>query len=93
MTSSRTEAYGRVVKTLAELGPVKLHAPEIVRIREASDTLLFAVDAKPASGIKEALADIESLAAHLSASGRWTTERAARLVDDVLGCGPLAPVA
>jgi hypothetical protein len=38
------------------------------------------------------LADIEGLADHLVASDRWSEERARQLVDDLLACGPVAPV-
>ena len=42
MTSERTQAYGRIVKTLEEIGPVKLLASEQERIRDAADILIFA---------------------------------------------------
>lgn len=89
MNTERTQAYGRVVKTLEDLGPTKLQPAERDRVREAADTLIFA------SGIEEArdvLADVEALAGHLVASDRWSEERARQLVDDVLGCGPVAAV-
>ena len=89
MTSERTQAYGRVVKTLEDLGPAKLQPAELDRVREAADTLIFA------SGIEEtraAMADVESLIEHLVASDRWSEERAGQLVDDLLACGPVAPV-
>ncbi len=44
MTNERTQAYGRVVQTLAELGPTKLLPGEQARIRDAADTLIFACD-------------------------------------------------
>ena len=44
MTSERTQAYGRVVKTLEDLGPAKLQPAEQDRIREAADNLIFAAD-------------------------------------------------
>ena len=90
MTSERTQAYGRVVKTLEDLGPAKLQPAEQERIRDAADTLIFAADP---SEVSEALADVEALAGHLSSSGRWTAERADALVRDVEACGPVAPVA
>jgi hypothetical protein len=90
MTSERTQAYGRVVKTLEDIGPAKLQPAEQERIREAADILIFAADP---SEIGEALADVEALTAHLSSSGRWTSERADALVRDVEACGPVAPVA
>jgi hypothetical protein len=90
MNSERTQAYGRVVKTLEDIGPAKLQPAELERIREAADTLIFAAEPSEASG---ALADVEALAAHLASSGRWTAERADELVHDVEACGPVTPVA
>jgi hypothetical protein len=90
MTSDRTQAYGRVMRTLEDLGPSKLLPAEQDRIREAADNLIFA------AGLDEAratLADVEALSEHLVASGRWTTERADQLADDLLACGPVALVA
>ena len=89
MTSERTQAYGRVVKTLEDLGPTKLQPAELERIREAADTLIFA------SGIdetREAMSEVETLIDHLVASDRWSEERAKQLVDDLLACGPVTAV-
>jgi predicted RNase H-like nuclease len=90
MNSERTQAYGRVVKTLEDLGPAKLQLAEQDRIREAADTLIFAADFDEA---RAAMEDVDSLVEHLIASGRWTSERAQALLQDLLGCGPVAPVA
>ena len=89
MNTERTQAYGRVVKTLEDLGPAKLQAAEQDRIREAADTLIFASGLEEARG---ALEDVDALAEHLVATGRWTDERAERLVQDLLACGPVTPV-
>jgi hypothetical protein len=91
MNSDRTQAYGRIVKTLEDLGPAKLLATEQVRIRDAADTLIFASDAD--QDVVAAHEDVRALVEHLVESGRWTGERAAKLVDDIASCGPLAPVA
>jgi hypothetical protein len=91
MNSDRTQAYGRIVKTLEDLGPAKLLANEQVRIRDAADTLVFASDAD--HDVLAAVDDVRTLAEHLVESGRWTEERAAKLVDDASACGPLTPVA
>jgi hypothetical protein len=90
MTSDRTQAYGRVVKTLEDLGPAKLQPVEQERIRDAADNLIFASDLSEA---RAALEDVEALGEHLVATGRWTTERAEQLVHDLVACGPVAPVA
>jgi hypothetical protein len=89
MNTERTQAYGRVVKTLEDLGPAKLQPAEQDRVREAADTLIFAVDLESA---RTALADVDALSEHLVASGRWTDERADQLVRDLLACGPVTPV-
>ncbi len=90
MTSERTQAYGRVLRTLEDVGPTKLHESEQERIRDAADTLIFATTLEEA---REALEDVDALAEHLVATDRWSEERAAELARDVLACGPLAPVA
>jgi hypothetical protein len=90
MTSDRTQAYGRVIRTLEDLGPAKLQPAEQDRIRDAADTLIFAADLDEA---RAALADIEELAEHLTTSGRWTAESADALVQNLQACGPVAPVA
>ncbi len=91
MTSERTQAYGRIVKTLEDLGPSKLLDTEQQRIRDAADTLIFAERAD--DHVVAALEDIRALAGHLAESGRWSEERAAELVGDIGDIGPLAPVA
>ena len=85
MTPERTQAYGRVVQTLEELGPTKLLPAEQARIREAADTLIFATDLAEA---RDALRDMGALAEHLLSSGRWLEERVDTLIADLLGCGP-----
>ena len=90
MTSERTQAYGRVIRTLEDVGPTKLHESEQERVRNAADTLIFASTLEEA---REVLEDIDTLAEHLVATGRWTEERASELAEDILACGPLAPVA
>ena len=89
MNSERTQAYGRVVKTLEDLGPAKLQSAEQDRVREAADTLIFATDLDEARTV---MADVDVLAEHLVASDRWSEERAKQLVDDLLACGPVTAV-
>jgi hypothetical protein len=90
MTADRTQAYGRVMKTLQDMGPAKLQPSEQDRIRNAADTLIFAVDLDES---RDALQDMAALAEHLVGTGRWTSERIDELVEDLLACGPLEPVA
>lgn len=89
MNSERTQAYGRVVKTLEDIGPTKLQPAELERVRQAADTLIFAAGVEET---REAMADIDVLAEHLVASDRWSEERARQLVDDLLACGPVTAV-
>ena len=86
MDNVRSEAYGRVVRTLAEDGAVELSADEQQTIRTAADALLFEGD-----GYDE-LAAVEDLVQQLVDAGRWPAERGRRLVDDVAACGPSAGV-
>jgi hypothetical protein len=89
MNSERTQAYGRVIRTLDDLGPAKLQPAEQDRIRDAADSLIFAADFDEA---RVAMEDVDALVEHLVATGRWTSERAQELLQDLLGCGPVAPV-
>jgi hypothetical protein len=89
MTSERSQAYGRVMQTIADLGPSKLHPSEQDRIRDAADTLLFCEDSTCAS---ESLEDIRALTGNLVESGRWLEVTAERLLGDLEGTGPMAPV-
>ncbi len=82
----RAQAYGRVVKTLDDLGPTKLQRAEQDTIREAADALLFDEEAY------DKLAAVEDLAERLVEAERWSPERARALVDDVAACGPSAGV-
>jgi hypothetical protein len=66
MTSERTKAYGRVVKTLEDVGPAKLLPTEQERIREAADVLIFAAGADDA---RAAIEEVEALPSTWSAVG------------------------
>jgi hypothetical protein len=93
MTSERSLAYGRVMRILEDLGPAKLHEAERTEIRVAADTLFFAEDLGVDADARDAVARITKLARDLVDSGRWLDESARPLLADVLGCGPLQPVA
>ena len=90
MSPERTQAYGRVMHTLSELGPSKLLTEEQDRIREAADTLIFASDLVADPSAVEAISDVESLCTSLVQSGRWTEITAARLLKDLRESGPVA---
>jgi hypothetical protein len=93
MTSERSQAYGRVMRTLDDVGPAKLHESEREQIRATADTLFFAEDLGSDTEAREAVARVTALARHLVDSERWLDESARALLSDVLGCGPLQPVA
>ncbi|MDQ3848989.1 MAG: hypothetical protein M3296_00015 [Actinomycetota bacterium] len=82
MNNDRSEAYGRVVRGLADLGPAKLQPAELAVVRTAADALLFEGDAY------DELAAVEDLMQVLVDADRLSAERARRLVDDVAACGP-----
>jgi hypothetical protein len=88
VTGPRARAYGRVTRTLRELGAAKLLASEQARIRHAADALLFCAEVVQDSTARAAVSDIETLRNHLVESGRWTSERAGELSDAIWACGP-----
>ena len=93
MTSERSLAYGRVMRTLDDMGPAKLQEAEREQIRAAADTLFFAEDLGTDAEARDAVSNITRLAGQLVDSGRWLDESARPLLADVLACGPLQPVA
>jgi hypothetical protein len=90
MTSDRAQAYGRVTRTLGDLGPSKLLPEELELVRESADVLFFSEDVTEAH---RALETCRVLANRLVESERWLPETAARLIADLEACGPLEPVA
>jgi hypothetical protein len=88
MTSRRTHAYARVIRTLDDCGRAKLLPAEQERIREAADALLFCVDIVADPEARTAVSDVLDLRDHLVGSGRWTPQRASELADDLWACGP-----
>jgi hypothetical protein len=88
MTENRALAYGRIVRTLRDLGPAKLWPAEQDCIREAADALLFCDDLAADSGARTALDHASGLIERLIDAERWTVETARRLLDDIWACGP-----
>jgi len=86
MDNARSQAYGRVVKALAETGKVELKPDELRIIRTAADSLLFEGDAY------DELAAVEDLVQQLVDAKRWTPDRARLVVDAVAACGRSAGV-
>ena len=88
MTSNRSDAYGRVIRTLEDLSAAKFHADEQAVIREAADTMFFCERLETDEAALDAMAALRDLAAALVAGDRLMPDTAARLVADVEGCGP-----
>jgi hypothetical protein len=87
MTSERADAYGRVMKALADLGPTKLHDDEQQVIRDAADALLFEESHRGNATGRAALAEARELTDRLVEADRLVPETAERLLDDLAGCG------
>jgi hypothetical protein len=81
------------MRTLEDVGAAKLQGSESERVRAAADTLFFAEDLSVDAEARDAVTDVTDLARHLAESERWLDESARRLLQDVLACGPLQPVA
>lgn len=90
MNSERSQAYGRVMKSVDDLASAKLHPGEQDTIRSAADALLFCADLGEDPDAEDALASVYELADHLVESDRLSRERADRLIVDVEACGPFA---
>ena len=88
MTAERAQAYGRVMKTLADIGPAKLQPRERDLVREAADAMLFADDAQQDAHALMALQALQEMAENLVESERWMFQSADRLLRDVEDCGP-----
>lgn len=83
---SRSQAYGRVIHTLTEIGPSKLQPDEADLLREAADQLLFTDGIADAD---EALASAEILLDALVMADRWIGQTARNLMTDLRDCGPV----
>jgi hypothetical protein len=88
MTSNRSDAYGRVMRTLEDLGASKFHAGEQAVIREAADTMFFCERLETDDTALDAMAAARELAQTLVTGDRLMPETAAKLVTDLEGCGP-----
>ena len=88
MNSERSQAYGRVMKTLADLGPAKLHGDEQDVIRDAADTLLFSED----ETAEQALTRVEELMSAMVESDRILQDTAEQLLRDLEDTGPATVV-
>jgi hypothetical protein len=88
MNAERAAAYGRVMKTLSDMGPAKLQPSEQDLVREAADAMLFAQDLDDDAHAVMALDALQEMAETLVEADRWLFETADRLLKDVEQCGP-----
>ena len=91
MNAERAQAYGRVMKTLSDMGPAKLQPSERDLIREAADAMLFAGDSQQDAHAVMAVRALQEMAENLVESDRWLFESADRLLRDIEACGPEEP--
>jgi hypothetical protein len=92
MNSDRAHAYGRLMRTIREEGPLALSASESALVREAADALLFCENLASDDEARDGLTRVGDIAGDLVGSGRWGPERAEQLLRDIECCGPMAPV-
>jgi hypothetical protein len=92
MNSDRAHAYGRLMRTIREDGPVALEPSESALVREAADALLFCENLATDDEARNGLTRVGDLAGDLVGSGRWGPDRAEQLLRDIECCGPMAPV-
>ena len=88
MSPEQSDAYGKVMKTLDELGPAKLQPQEQQLIRGAADALIFTANLRDDVAARKALREARELCRALVESSRWQEETAVRLIDDLIHCGP-----
>jgi len=93
VNSERAAAYGRVMKTIQDLGAGKLHPPEQDVVREAADAMFFSRDSTDEDQAHEALRGLYALVDQLVDAKRIEPEAAGRLTADVEACGPPMRVA
>ena len=88
MNADRSRAYGRVMKTLSDMGPSKLQPRERDLVRETADALLFSDDFERDAHARMAFDALQEMVETLIESGRWMFQSADRLLRDVEDCGP-----
>jgi hypothetical protein len=88
MNADRAAAYGRVMKTLSDMGPSKLQPSERDLIREATDAMLFADDLASDAHARMAYDALQEMAERLVEADRWLFQTADKLMNDVEDCGP-----
>jgi hypothetical protein len=93
VNAARAEAYGRLMQTVRQEGAGALEPAEQAQLREAADAVFFSEDVEQDAEAREALAEAGELAGRLVGDGRWSSEQAERLLQDLEDCGPVARLA
>jgi hypothetical protein len=88
VTPERSQAYGRLMKTIAATGEGALDPAEQAVLREAGDALFFCEDLALDDDARDALARVSDLAGQLVGAERWDPELAERVMEDLEACGP-----
>jgi hypothetical protein len=88
MTPERSQAYGRLMKTVSAHGEGGLEPAEQEILREAADALFFCEDIALDDDAREALARVSDLAGQMVGAERWEPEFAERVMEDLEACGP-----
>jgi hypothetical protein len=89
MTAERSQAYGRVMRLLADVGAAKLQPREQELVREAADAMLFTTDYDSDAHAQMAMGALQELAEALVESERWMFATADRMLRDIEDCGPI----
>jgi hypothetical protein len=76
------------MKTLRDIGPATMQSSEQAVTRHAADSLLFCANIVHDRAARAAYSAFEAVHERLVATGRWTSERADAVADDVWACGP-----
>jgi hypothetical protein len=88
VTPERAQAYGRIMRIVAEEGPEALEPDERDLLREAADALLFCEDISLDEEAREALGQVGDLTGTLVGAERWDAARAEQVLTDLEACGP-----
>jgi hypothetical protein len=88
MTPERSQAYGRLMKTVSATGEGALEPAEQEILREAADALFFCEDISLDDDASQALARVSDLAGQMVGAERWEPEFAERVMEDLEACGP-----
>jgi hypothetical protein len=93
MNADRAQAYGRVMEAVRQDGGGALAPDEQELLRQAADAVFFSEDVEQDAEAREALAEAGELAGRLVGDGRWGSDQAERLLQDLEDCGPVVRLA